>query len=489
MGKYSVPQEIRDLRPSGSMVKAQSQRYYVYEYSSTKVKVNLEDGTFKWKTVTKMGKCIGQITLKDGFVPNKNALSKDDITIKEYGSYKAVTFFSETTLARLKGIFNQKDANEIYCVACIFVVYGFSYMKNMNRLYQESYLSYLYPDVHMGYEALRNLFHKLGSRGGKIDEFEQTLLDNSSKKIAIDGHVIACASERNDLSAFGYKASRIGSEQINWMTAYDVETKIPLINQMFNGADPDKTAVQSLFDRFLFKDTLFVVDRGFNTDSDKRLMSTNGNSYIMPMVQGRKDYEGVRKKLSFDKRKNFIYDKDGYSSLIYYKEFEENGRRFLAYKDTTRASAERQTYIKKIRAGKKGYTEEGLLENDMDFGLFIMETSDNDKHPREIFCDYKSRWTIETFYEYIDNEMDFNTIYQQDFCGLQGLGFIVQIAGMIYHDLRKALDGVNLSLRDVINELKGIKMSKERSRWMIRNNTKTKRDICEKLNLSIPISV
>ena len=58
MGKYSVPQEIRDLRPSGSMVKAQSQRYYVYEYSSTKVKVNLEDGTFKWKTVTKMGKCL-----------------------------------------------------------------------------------------------------------------------------------------------------------------------------------------------------------------------------------------------------------------------------------------------------------------------------------------------------------------------------------------------------------------------------------------------
>ena len=489
MGKYSVPQEIRDMKPSGSMVKAQAQRYYVYEYSSTKVKVYLEDGSFKWKTVTKMGKCIGQITMEDGFIPNKNALTSDDITIKEYGSYKVVTSFSESTLNQLKEIFNAKDANEIYCVACIFVVDGFTYMKNMNRLYQESYLSHLFPDAHMGYEALKNLFHNLGSRGGKIDEFEQRLLDNSSKKVAIDGHVIACASDCNDLSAFGYKAAKLGSEQVNWMTAYDIETKIPLLNQMFNGADPDKTAVQSLFDRFDFKDTLFVVDRGFNTATDKKLMSTNGNSYIVPMIQGRKDYARVHDGLSFDKRKNFIYDKDGYSSLIYYKEFTDNGDRYIAYKDTTRASAERQTYIKKIRSGKSGYTEEGLLANDVDFGLFIMETSDMNKHPREIFCDYKSRWTIETFYEYIDNEMDFNTIYQQDYCGMQGLGFIVQIAGMIYHDLRMALDKKNLSLRDVINELKGIKMSKERARWMIRNNTKAKREICEKLDLVIPVSV
>ena len=489
MGKYSVPQEIRDMKPSGSMVKVQAQRYYVYEYSSTKVKVYREDGSFSWKTSTKMGKCIGQITFEDGFIPNKNALSGDDITIKEYGSYKAVTSFSESTLRLLKDVFNAKDANEIYCVACIFVVNGFTYMKNMNRIYRESYLSELYPDARMGYEALKNLFHNLGSRGGKIDKFEQGLVDNSSNKIAIDGHVIACASECNDLSAFGYKAAKLGSEQVNWMTAYDIETKIPLINQMFNGADPDKTAVQSLFSRFDFKDTLFVVDRGFNTDTNKNLMSTNGNSYIVPMVQGRKDYVKVRDGLSFDKRKNFIYDKDGYSSLIYYNEFKYNGKRYIAYKDTTRASAERQTYIRKIRSGKSSYTEEGLAENDIDFGLFLIETSDMKKTPKEIFCDYKSRWKIETFYEYIDNEMNFNTIYQQDYCGMQGLGFIVQIAGMIYHDLRIVLDEVNLSLRDVINELKGIKMSKERARWMIRNNTKSKREICEKLNLSIPVSV
>ena len=45
----------------------------------------------------------------------------------------------------------------------------------------------------------------------------------------------------------------------------------------------DKTAVQQFFERFSFKDTLFIVDRGFNTETDKALMSANGNSYIVPM--------------------------------------------------------------------------------------------------------------------------------------------------------------------------------------------------------------
>lgn len=489
MGKYSVPQEIRDMKPNGSMVKLQSKRYYVYEYSSTKIKVLQEDGSFKWKTSTKMGKCIGQITLADGFIPNKNSVANDEITIKEYGAYKFVMGFSADTLETLKGTFNAKDSNVIYCIACIFVIEGFTYMKNINRIYQESFLSNQYPDVHMGYDALRNLFHNLGSRGGKINAFEQKLLDTSSKRIAIDGHVIACASSCNDLSAFGYKASKLGSEQINWMTAYDIDSKMPLANQMFNGADPDKTAVQSLFERFEFKGTLFVADRGFNTDADKKLMSENGNNFIIPMIQGRKDYQYVYGHLAFDKRKNFIYDKDGYSSLIYYREYLHEGRRYIAYKDTTRASAERQTYIKKVRSGKKGFTEEGLIENDKDFGLFILETSDKTKNPKEVFRDYKSRWSIETFYEYIDNEMDFNTIYQQDYYGMQGLGFIVQITGMIYHDLRKVLDEHNLSMKDVINELKGIKISKERGKWKVRNSTKQKKEICEKIGIRLPTTI
>lgn len=35
MGKYSVPESIRKHKPKGTMVKALSKGYYVYNYSSS----------------------------------------------------------------------------------------------------------------------------------------------------------------------------------------------------------------------------------------------------------------------------------------------------------------------------------------------------------------------------------------------------------------------------------------------------------------------
>lgn len=47
MGKYSVPKEIRDLKPKEKMVKAVNGQYFVYNYKNSK------DENGKWKI--KMG--------------------------------------------------------------------------------------------------------------------------------------------------------------------------------------------------------------------------------------------------------------------------------------------------------------------------------------------------------------------------------------------------------------------------------------------------
>ena len=368
----------------------------------------------------------------------------------------------------------------------IFVVERFQHMKRISSIYSESVLAKWYPNVRIGKDALNTLYGNLGRHGTKPDEFQQNLIDNSSKKVAIDGHVIACSATSSDLSAFGYKAKKLGTEQVNWMTAYDVETQLPLCNEMFNGANPDKTAVEAMFSRFRFENTLFLVDRGFNTAKDKYLFSQDGNTYIVPMISGRDDYEAVYEALKFDKRKTFVYDKDGYSSLIYYETYviEGNPVKYHVFLDTTRQSAERQTYIKKMKGKIKGYTEEGLATAEKDFGLFLLETNDLKKTAKEVFCDYKSRWGIETFYNYIDNDLDFNALYQKDYCNMQGLGFIVQVAGMIFHDVQKSLKEQNLSVKDVMFQLRGLKLIKERNRYVVRNENKERRQLCEKIKLN-----
>lgn len=124
--------------------------------------------------------------------------------------------------------------------------------------------------------------------------------------------------------------------------------------------------MKSLFEKYEFSNTEFLVDRGFNTGSDKQLMSSNGNTYI-------------------------------------------------AYRDTTRAGAERRDYIKAMSMGKSGCTEEGLPENEQYFGLFLLETNDFEADAETIFCHYKNRWSIKTYYNYVRNDVDFNALYQQDF--------------------------------------------------------------------------
>ena len=42
----------------------------------------------------------------------------------------------------------------------------------------------------MGYTALSTLLRELGKKGNRVKAFEQSLIDESSKSIAIDGHVI-----------------------------------------------------------------------------------------------------------------------------------------------------------------------------------------------------------------------------------------------------------------------------------------------------------
>ncbi len=67
------------------------------------------------------------------------------------------------------------------------------------------------------------------------------------------------------------------------------------------------------------------------------------------------------------------------------------------------------------------------------------------------------------------------------------LTFILQIAGMIFNDLKDITDKNNISFTNAMLLLKGIKVVRERKRWMIRNVNKERRKLCEKLGLSLPV--
>ena len=256
MGKYSVPESIRQMKPKGTMVKCISGHYYVYEYST----VTGADG----KRHTEMGKAIGSIREGIGFIPNSNFACDTEITSLEFGEYAVTLANSGDTLALLRECFNPEDAVRIYSVAVIHFVQGFTYLKDIKDYYDMSILSLRFPGLKMGYESLTNLYDTLGRRQTNVLKMEQRLVEQSSHETAIDGHVIGCESGENDLAEKGYKFQKLGEEQVNLLMAYDVNTGVPLVSRIYEGASNDKVSVKDFVDQVEMKDMLFIVDRGFS---------------------------------------------------------------------------------------------------------------------------------------------------------------------------------------------------------------------------------
>lgn len=488
-GEYAVPAEIRAMRPQGTTVKKLKGGYYVYETKSTSVRVVGEDGRARWKTKTKSGPIVGKIVPGEGFVPNGGRTYEGEVTDFQYGAFQLVVDRSGGTLERLKGAFDRRDAIRIYCLACLFVVLRMQRIRDISRRFQASVLALLWPFVKLGKSAVSKLYEDMGERTGQQTAFQQSLVDSSSGKVAVDGHVIACTSERNPLSAWGYKHKKLKTPQLNLIEAYDVAERRPLCGDMVCGSTPDCISLEALLGRFRFRDTLFLADRGFNTATDKALMSADGNSYIVPMVADRNDYKSVYDRFKVDRRRFFLYDKEGGATIVYYRAFDEDGVRRVCYVDTAMAGAERATYARHMAEGKAGYTAEGLVAAEKDFGLFILECSDTTKTPQQIYCDYKERWGLETFYDYVKHDLDFEALHLQGAAGTRGLAFVVHVAGLVHAEVVSSLSGTGVSLSDAVEILSDVMLTRVRDGFRMQNETKEVRELCGRIGLDLSAGV
>ena len=401
MGKYSVPDSVRQLKPKGTMVKNISGHYYVYEYS------NYTDDN--GKRHTKMGKLIGSIKEGIGFIPNSTFACDSEISSLDFGEYAITLANSTRTLELLKECFNPQDAVTIYTVALIHFIQGFTYLRDMKAYYDMSILSLKYPTLKLGYESLAKLYDTLGRRQTSVLKLEEKLVTECSHEVAIDGHVIGCESTSNDLAEKGYKFKKLGEAQVNLLMAYDVNTHTPLMSRIYEGASNDKVSVRDFLDQVVLRDMLFIVDRGFYSADNIALFSSSGNQYIIPLG---KNLNTCRKAVhSLEMHDRFMYQKGKKAAVVEYKDEIIDGYRILTYRDLNESAAEQENYLRHMAKGDKTYTKEGFEKARYYMGVTVLQTSMDDKAPEEIYTLYKKRWTIETFFKWIKQHLHIKTFY------------------------------------------------------------------------------
>ena len=479
--KSSVPDSVSKYRPC-KCVRFRNDGngiYRVYKYSAVK----LTSGNWS----SDYGYLIGKIIDGVGFFPNKRYLKElesekrarfsDETTDLEYGNYALLQFLSQDVLEKLSSCFPAERAFQIYTYGLILCAHGFIYLDQIDEYYQESFMSLQFApySFKMGYTALSSLLHDLGMKGNPVTKFEQSLIDSSSKNIAIDGHVIRSCSYNNLLSEPGYKMQEIKSSQINVLIAFDTRNNTPLMYRSYRGSSVDKSSVVEFLESRSFKNTKFMVDRGFYSEKVLELMSADGNTYIIPLQTNNKHFKRIKKTLTYSSGE-FVYKAGKETArIIYYEEQIDTLTRIIVFKDVDENNSRRKSYQQLIDLGENGYTQEKYNEYCEWWGVYVLQDTTGQK-ASDVYADYKSRWSIETFNNYIKNDADFNALKEQDYYCAHGFDFIMLVTGLIHSRLNaavKALNKSSISTVDVLIKSSHMRLVRHENEWVL-HNTRTK---------------
>lgn len=503
-GKYTVPDSVKALKPRDVPcdIKVVGGKFYVYARGA-----RIPDPKHPGKLKNTGGCLIGKI-VNGEYVPRATEVrSVTDFTvipsILDYGPYALAIHCSEDLLTRLRKYFTVQDAIRIYTIAVIWFVNSFTPARDLREVYLQSVLSLKWPSVALSENAVSDFFKGLGRNRLNGTGFEQSLIDDGSGEYAIDGHVILCASDMNELADFGNKYQKIGDTQMNLKMVFDVTKNRPVMCSAFDGALPDKVQVKDVLTAYSIHDATLIIDSGFYSEEDIVLYHENSNRFFIPVpgttliskmllkeklitYSGSFDYERrdstgktittrimwsettvakaealaeeyLIRKADAKTQENIQNAKPGekpkkvYPQKLTKSDFGTD--RLLIFQDCQMHDKLTAEYRSKI-GSDSSYTEEELERLEKTFGVILLRTNDQEKTPEQCYLSYKKRWRIETNYNYVRNGVDFNALHSSDYYVTQGISFVLMVEGLIYSSfLSKIQTSSNKKLRAMsVNE-------------------------------------
>ena len=536
MGNYTVPQAIRDLRPSDvdCFVKNIKGHYYVYERRA------VPDPKYPGRIKKISGSCIGKIE-SGVFVSNKHRKNQSillmDSEIKDYGEYAISISCSIHVYERLLQYFDRNDATTIYALALVYFVNGYTPASYVKDIFDDSVLSARWPTLPLSENVIGRFLEALGRHRTTAERFEQDLIDNGSMLYAIDGHVILCCSNQNDLTDYGNKYTKLGNTQINLMVVFDVENNHPLTCKAFDGALPDKTAVKDVFNAYKFAGATFIVDMGFYSEENMSMYRENGNHFVIPVPENTVIAKSMKRDISFTG--SFTYkkgtDHTARDVTILFREstvseLENLAQKYLddvaeqknkeAHSKAKGEEKPRKYYSRKVIKSAHGsdriimfrdeemhaklveefrsqigkdavHTEQRLTDLQDSFGLIILRT-DKDDSPSVTYNTYKKRWRIETHYNHVRNGVNFNGLHEQSYYTQQGVSFVLLVEGLIYSAFISKLQSASLSyvkhlsVKECLQKAAHLKLSLHQDgHWYVSTIKKKTSDIFEEFGVLI----
>lgn len=471
----------------------------------------------------------------------KLRLEDIDLQVKEYGEYAIVLAATKSVLERLYQYFNDEDARLIYVLSVINFIQEYTPASYIKDVYDQSILSNRWPTLAMSENTVNNFLKVLGKHPASCERYAQGLIDGGSGLTAIDAHVILSCSKQNDLADYGNKYAKLGNQQINILQAYDAVLETPLTSKAYEGGLLDKTSVQELLETYSFpSNTVFLVDAGFYSEEDLGLYRTGGKHFEIPVPDSAIISKAIRSHITFTD--SFMYQKKNENgvmqnvSIVYREstvsELEDLYQHILEAETAKKNLDEeltckngekpRKHYTQKLKrstysedriimfrdedmhrkmvdefrqqiGSDEEHTEERLTQLGPGFGIIVIRTNleRNYYSPKDIYVNYKKRWSIETHYNFLENTIHFYGLQTSDYYSMQGLSFLVLTVGQIKAAYVKALRSSkssyvrHLSIKESIVKAARFKLSQHQDmKWHIAISTRKHIELLEEMGVN-----
>ena len=140
---------------------------------------------------------------------------------------------------------------------------------------------------------------------------------------------------------------------------------------MYHGACNDKSTIEDIAELLTFSGILFVVDRGFYSAKNLKILSANDNTYIIPVPSNTDIFRDAMKDIRYID--SFYYRSGKKHARIEYMSRRISDSAYVyVFRDIDENEKCRYNYQHCMELGRSGYTREKFEQNKETFGVYVL---------------------------------------------------------------------------------------------------------------------
>jgi hypothetical protein len=486
----AVPEDIRKVaRPVNTFVCDIDKhgRYPVREKIGCGYYV---DAAGKRHRPSKNGKVIGHIV--DGvYVPKSDkagSIHTGEVDLKDWANICICDRENRDILEDLRRYYNEEDSQTIYAMAMLRALYRGMKDRLMERQYQETFLTEMYPGLKLDKNSVCRFMRDLGRQCSRITRFMRARVSmiESDDHLIIDGTLRQDQSTVNSLSEVSRNTVRTKHQDVLIMYGYSLNRKEVVCSEVFPGNMVDQRAVKSFLEDNGISKGLIVADKGFPPGAIVDGIRGTDVHYLLPLKRG-----------SLKISENMMYEYDGTLSngrrKLYKKVVTTDGDRTIwlySFKDPEIAKDEELLYMEK-HPGKL-FDMEDFEEASKSFGTLVLE-SDAELEPEDADKAYEERWLVELAIRFDKDEKEMDDTREHSDYSVIGSNFINYLASIMSSRMLNLFESSGVldknTYGDVMRLLQRLKKTRVgNGEWQVRRIAKADIDEVQKMRLfDVPI--